>query len=190
MNPLLPGVAILCTVVLGACGGVQPAPRNDQASAPGVASGPSAPPSRSSVTAHTQDPAGYDGPVAASISYTGMGVQLAPPPLGTVPGTSWQQAFGLCAAHAAVCGDYTTTPAIRLALVTTNNGATVEPDGSLRPTIDRELAYVMTWPSALCVPAGPPSASHQAVPCFFLTLVDANTGKFLGAGDSAGPDGP
>jgi hypothetical protein len=141
---------------------------------------------------------GYGGALVQSVNFAHLGVQLDPPPASVSPRISWQSANGLCASHLAVCGDYNIAPHITLALVSTDNGATINPDGSLTRTVNNELTYVMTWSALPCgpyaggpyIPPGIVRPTPPATSCFFMTLVDANTGKFLGAGQSSGVGGP
>ena len=133
---------------------------------------------------------GYGGPLRQSVTVLGT-YQLDPPPSNVTPGVSWQSAVLACRTRGAVCVN-NMPPHVTLALVTTTNGARINPDGSVTLTVDHKLMYVLNWSSIACsLPAGPAGAPGTARPtalpgktCSFVALVDANTGAFSGAGGS------
>jgi hypothetical protein len=81
-------------------------------------------------------------------------------------------------------GDASLSPTVSLGVVSSQNDSTVNSDGTTTPTISAELAYVITWPSVACIAAGPAGAQQKETTCIFVSLVDANTGAFIGAGQS------
>lgn len=129
----------------------------------------------------------YMGPAMTTIRYPEMGITIDPPAAAT-PSVSWQNAVDLCSSGQATCADKTPSTVV-LGLVSTPNSARMQPDGSAQPTITRRLAYVLTWPDATCVPAGPAGGSPTPTTCKFITLVDAITGKYMAAADTTAPTG-
>jgi hypothetical protein len=76
-----------------------------------------------------------------------------------------------------------------LAVVSSPNGSRINADATLTPTISNELAYVIVWPSVACIAVGPAGVHQTETTCLFVSLVDATTGKFLGAGQTTSPEG-
>ena len=121
------------------------------------------------------------------LTYPSMGIELAPPAPGATARVSPQAAYASCRTGA-VCGDGKPSRVV-LASVTTANGATIGTDGAVEPTTVDRLAYVLTWDAMTCAPSGPPGSSHLVAGCLFVTLVDADTGAYLGASSTTSPGG-
>lgn len=151
-------------------------------------------PTAADVTPSAVSTAQYDGAVTQEVNYPGINIDLLPPAPGVAPATSWERAANLCVTpnQRVVCGDYQVAPHVNLATVTTDDGAKINADGSLTPTIDHELMYVLTWVQPCGAPvAGPEVPSGVSPPsavgktCTFLTLIDATSGQYvLAAGHS------
>jgi hypothetical protein len=163
-------------MIVGGCANVNPG--TDPKAAPQSSLAPSSP--------VEWPPASYTGLLDHSLDFPVLGVELSPPALGTVARVDWTAAYGSCS-DAASCPAGTVAPTIFLALATTDNGGKIESDGSVTRTLSDRLTYVLRWDNIQCSPSGhiPGDTSSPTVTtCVWITLVDANTGAFLGGGQT------
>jgi hypothetical protein len=130
----------------------------------------------------------YKGPLTRTIKYPNLGFTFAPPKGRTAV---------LSPADAFAGNDFypssTTTPTMYLVLVTTQMGGIVQADGSVKDTIVDRLAYALIWKGFTCSPVGgpaPPGSSAAPIRtfknCTAVSVIDATTGKGLGAAGGSG----
>jgi len=111
-------------------------------------------------------------------------VDLAVPSAVQVPTLSFDQAYAECATEGSCVRD--SAPTMVLVLVTTPNSGSNNTDGSVRPLLNRMLAYVLTWTKIRCLPAGGDvGATPRPQNCTFYDFIDAATGKFVYGADGA-----
>jgi hypothetical protein len=127
--------------------------------------------------------------VTAPIKYPNSGFDIEPPG-AAVPKVDWTHAYATCSTGQSICVPGL-TPTISLAKVTDNQSGAINPDGSIAPTLNGTLAWVITYIGAPCTaPAGPEPATSQNSTstnqtCTIINFVSADTGAFLYAAQGA-----
>lgn len=128
----------------------------------------------------------YLGPLTRTTVTAGTSLLLRPPGATAAHVTPAQALHGLCIQNStpSPCTTAVEKPDITLALLTTPNTGHVRADGTIRPSVDNVLSYVISWHHIACpVTGGPaPRGSLQASKpaqtwCTFTDAVDATTGK-------------
>lgn len=173
------GIAAVLCGALGACG----SGRTQRAA--GGTSRSGGVPSATSSAARRLSPARYLGPITSPATYPNLGIDLAPPPAGSLPSTSWEAAYRNCLTGKAECATGG-GPDISLAQATTPAAGARRRDGSINPLVRGTLSYVLTWTGVPCVPtgggpavSGRPSSSPKVYSCIVVDLIDADTGELL-----------
>ena len=130
-------------------------------------------------------PAIYVGPLTTPRHDAVGDVDLGVPLATDIPRIAVAQAYAVCAQGEPGC-TRDKGPTITLALVTTPNAGQANSDGSITPTMNHSLAYVLTWDGVGCPMGGPAGASFNPTPqsgCTAVNYVDANTGQSVYAYD-------
>jgi hypothetical protein len=132
------------------------------------------------------------GTLTSTITYRQLGLTLKPPGARARAAITPDAALAVCDAPVYLCAIGKVRPTIQLALATTDSMSRINPDGTMTRTIDNRLVYAIVWRGVDCAPAGgAPMRSGAPVPspkhytCVMVSLVDAQTGQSLGAGQQA-----
>jgi hypothetical protein len=168
-------IAAVVTATLSIAGGRGSTSRSVPAASPTTSAPPAAAPR-------------YLGPVTSTSGAATNALQL-PPPGEATPKLGWLEAYASMCAQGARC-DLAGSASVVLAFVTTPGQGKVRPDGSVVPTVQHELSYVVTWTGLLdCPPLGHamvqwPTPSMEPTrtrrTCVDTRVVDANTGTPIG----------
>ena len=112
-------------------------------------------------------------------------VDLSVPSATQVPTLSFDEAYAECGTAEVSCVR-DIAPTMILALVTTPNSGSDNADGSIRPLLNRALAYVLMWTNVPCVAVGSVvGATPTPQKCTMTEFIDAATGKFLYGADGS-----
>ena len=126
----------------------------------------------------------YLGPLTSPITYAGGDFELVPPG-HAVPRKPWTVSLAVCRDSRSRCVEQGHAPTITLARATSPHAGTSRRDGSVKPSMDATLVYVVHWTGLRCMPAGPGPApgttrtQRTPSPCDALRFVDADTGTEL-----------
>lgn len=121
----------------------------------------------------------------ADQEYVSAGIQLGPPTSGISPSYSYLQAYAACTSGVAPCPP--ATPTLLLATFSDDQYGTIQSDGSVRPSFQGVLAWVMIWHDQSClatgvpvVPGQPsPSPGYPADSCDQVVFINAQTNQYL-----------
>jgi hypothetical protein len=142
------------------------------------------PPGQSPTDGDRGPAATYRGPLTQAVDDPLAGIVLEIP--HAQPKVPWQTVYNSCASSPGTC-EPTSAPTIDLAVATTPGSGHSKPDGSITPTVDHRLAYVLTWHGLPCVAVGeihPTNSTATPTPvtpsqCTKTVLADATTGAFV-----------
>ena len=129
----------------------------------------------------------YVGPITADDSDPDTGVSLTVPPAHSKPTVAWQQAVAQCFSGTGICNRAGGTIRVSLAVGYNPQSGEALPNGSINPTMNHDLVYVLQ-PLGRCAPTGgsPASTPPSTYPsCTALSFIDAHTGA--GATSISGP---
>jgi hypothetical protein len=173
-TPLTCALATSCLVLLGACGTSTTSTR----AAPTTATTAKASAEAATAPPHARIDGvaiSYLGPIPHSEYDAETTVSLSVPPTSDQPGISWQKAAANCFTSAGICARGEGQVRISLAVGYYPNSGETEPDGSIDPTMNHVLVYVLAQNMGPCASAGPgPGARYPS--CTALTFTDAHTG--------------
>jgi hypothetical protein len=130
--------------------------------------------------------ADYFGPIGRDYSDPNTGISLSVPPADATATIAWRQAVAQCFSAAGICSRAGGTIRVSLAVGYNPRSGEALPDGSIDPTMNHDLVYVLAQTLGSCAPVGggpsgaktPPSTSP---PCTALSFIDAHTGRGLSA---------
>lgn len=130
-------------------------------------------------------PASQPPPALGERRYSGVGATVSPPPLGAVARIKATDALTTVLSTDPTRAFHTTTSAPTVELAEYENGLGVEqPDGSMMPSVSRQLAWVVTFHGVPTGPVAPPVGySPRPDPagfsCDYVVAVSADTGTRL-----------
>lgn len=119
-----------------------------------------------------------EGRLTAPVTYA-SGTILKPPLAADRAAITPLDAYNAVCSNA-VCAAQN-PPSVVLARVTDLDFGTAEDDGSIKPTMDRRLVYVLRFDGQTCLPAGqlPGRPAPTPVACSTIDFIDAGSGKFI-----------
>lgn len=136
-----------------------------------------------------------DGTLTAPRTYRGGRIELAPPPIGTRPRVTVDEAFANRGGYA--WKSEPRTPHLMLAVATVADYVASKSDGTVTPIIDHRLVWVVTYSdvpaddiaragntrpgTVVTFPTTTSASAPKATGYTVLSFVDAATGKPLGA---------
>ena len=130
----------------------------------------------------------YLGPIRRDSLDASTGISLTIPPAKADPAVTWQQAVVQCFAPAGICSRTAGTVRVSLAVGYDPQSGEASPTGSISPTMNHDLVYVLAQTTGPCAPVGPagPTSPPPTYPsCTSLSFLDAHTGR--GAISVSGP---
>jgi hypothetical protein len=130
--------------------------------------------------------ADYLGPVARDYSDPNTGISVSVPPADAKPTVPWQQAVAQCFSAAGICNKAGSTIRVSLAIGYNPQSGEALPDGSIDPTMNQDLVYVLSQTLGSCAPVGVGPSGTNAPPstypsCTALSFIDAHTGRGVSA---------
>ena len=128
--------------------------------------------------------ADYLGPIVRDYSDPNTGISLSVPPADAKATVPWQQAVAQCFSAAGICNRAGGTIRVSLAIGYNPLSGEALPDGSIDPTMNRDLAYVLVQTLGGCAPVGPAGTNTRPSTypsCTALSFIDAHTGRGVGA---------
>jgi hypothetical protein len=128
--------------------------------------------------------ADYLGPIVRAYSDPNTGISLSVPPADATATIAWQQAVVQCFSGAGICDRANGTIRVSLAIGFNPQSGGALPDGSIDPTMNHDLVYVLAQTQGSCAPVGPagtntPPSTYPS--CTALSFIDAHTGRGVGA---------
>ncbi len=126
----------------------------------------------------------YLGSIAGDYSDPNSGISLNVPPADAKATVAWQQAVAQCFSGAGICNREGGTIRVSLAVGYNPQSGKALPDGSIDPTMNHDLVYVLAQTLGPCAPVGPsgtnsPPSTHPS--CNALSFIDARTGRGVSA---------
>jgi hypothetical protein len=130
----------------------------------------------------------YVGPISRDDTDPSTGISVTVPPANAKPTLPWQRAVERCFSGAGICNRADGTIRVSVAVGYNPQSGGAAPNGSIRPTMNHDLVYVLAQPLGACAPLGPSGTSTPPstyLSCIDLSFVDAYTGS--GAAAVSGP---
>jgi len=130
--------------------------------------------------------ADYLGPIARDYSDPNTGTSLSVPPAASKATVPWQQAVAQCFSGAGICNRAGGTIRVSLAIGYNPQSGEALPDGSIDPTMNQDLVYVLAQTLVTCAPVGGGPSGTNTPPstypsCTDLSFIDAHTGRGVSA---------
>lgn len=188
---LLPTLAI-CVALAAGCGTSKASVRATSGRSQAVPSDTPTIHSAGSATATTSSTidlgitADYLGPIARDYSEPNTGISLSVPPVDAKATVPWQQAVARCFSDAGICNRAGGTIRVTLAIGYNPQSGEALPDGSIDPTMNQDLVYVLAQTLGPCAPVSGGPSGENAPPstypsCTALSFIDAHTGRGVSA---------
>jgi len=139
--------------------------------------------------------ADYLGPIARDYSDPNTGISLSVPPTDAKATVAWQQAVAQCFSGAGICNRAGGTIRVSLAIGYNPQSGEALPDGSIDPTMNQDLVYVLAQTVGPCAPVGGGPSGTNTPPstypsCTALSFIDAHTGRGVSAVSGPSITGP
>jgi len=128
----------------------------------------------------------YLGPIARDHSDPNTGISLSVPPADAKATVPWQQAVAQCFSGAGICNRAGGTIRVSLAIGYNPQSGEALPDGSIGPTMNQDLVYVLVQTLGSCAAVGGGASGTNTPPstyatCTALSFIDAHTGRGVSA---------